>query len=338
VLPGPSGQVGYPAEVRALLVVNPKATATTSRTRDVIAGALGRELKVDVAPTERRGHARELARRAVEDGFEVVVTLGGDGTVNEVVNGLLTDGPSPDLPALAVVPGGSTNVFARSLGLSRDPVEATGEILEALHLGRRRTLGLGAADSPEPDGKLPPPAWEGGSRWFTFCAGLGLDAEVVREVEVHRRKGRRSTPYLYVTTALNHFFTGTDRRHPVLTIRLPDGQEIDRVFFTIVSNSAPWTYLRGRAVQPTPLAEFDLGLDVFALRRLGTIGTLRVVRQILAQKGAGPRGRQVVTAHDLETVTVSSTRPLACQVDGEYVGEREQLVLRSVPDALRVVV
>jgi diacylglycerol kinase family enzyme len=324
--------------VRALLVVNPKATATTSRTRDVIAGALGRELKVDVAPTERRGHARELARRAVADGFDVVVALGGDGTVNEVVNGLLTDGPGPHLPDLAVVPGGSTNVFSRALGLPRDSVEATGEILEALRLGRRRVLGLGLADSPEPGGAPSPPAWEGGSRWFTFCAGLGLDAEVVREVEVHRQRGRRSTPYLYVTTALGHFFTGTDRRRPAITVTLPDGSTIEDVFFTIVSNTAPWTYLGARPVQPTPQADFDAGLDLFGLTKLRTIGTLRVARQILHRGERGPHGRHVLGVHDLAELRLTAARPLACQVDGEYVGEREGLLLRSVPNALRVVV
>jgi diacylglycerol kinase family enzyme len=312
--------------MRALLVVNPKATATSNRTRDVIARALGSDLKVDVVETTRRGHARDLAAQAVADNLDLVVALGGDGTVNEVVNGLLSNGPAPDLPDLAVVPGGSTNVFVRSLGLPRDPVEATGEILHAIRQDRRRVVGLGHLTDGE------------SARWFIFCAGLGLDAEVVREVEVKRTKGRRSTPVLFVGTALGHFFTGTDRRHPALTVRLPDGTVFDDVFFTIVSNSAPWTYLGSRPVQPTPDADFDAGLDLFALRKLRTIGTLRVANQILSTSGRPPRGRHVIGAHDLPGLTIDSSRPLACQVDGEYIGERERLVLRSVPNALRVVV
>ncbi|MDX6287547.1 MAG: hypothetical protein QOG53_3032 [Frankiales bacterium] len=307
--------------MRALLVVNPKATATTTRTRDVLARALGSDLKVDLAPTTRRGHAKELARQAVRDGMDLVVALGGDGTVNEVVNGLLLNGPSPDLPALAVVPGGSTNVFTRALGLPRDPVEATGEILHALRTGRRRTIGLGQMDE----------------HWFTFCAGLGLDAEVVREVDVRRDKGRRSTPALYVSTALQHFFTGTDRRHPALTLRLPDGETVEHVFFTIVSNAAPWTFLGKRPILPTPLADFDAGLDLFALKRLRTVGTLRTLRQILYGGGQLPHGRQVVTRHDLPEFTLEASRPLACQADGEYLGERETVSLRSVPRALTVI-
>ena len=108
--------------MRALLVVNPKATATTARARDVLAHALASETKLDVVHTKARGHARELARQAAVDGLDLVVALGGDGTVNEVVNGLLTDGPGPGVPALAVVPGGSTNVFAGALGLPESPV------------------------------------------------------------------------------------------------------------------------------------------------------------------------------------------------------------------------
>src|SRR6185503_21222677 len=150
--------------MRALLVVNPKATTTTERGRDVLVHALRSEADLTVEYTNHRGHAAELGRRAVAEGYDVLVTLGGDGTVNEAVNGLLADGPDPNVPALAVVPGGSTNVFARALGLPRDWTEGTGVILEALQAKRTRTIGLGRAED----------------RYFTFCAGLGLDAEVVR--------------------------------------------------------------------------------------------------------------------------------------------------------------
>ncbi|WP_324274100.1 acylglycerol kinase family protein [Blastococcus brunescens] len=126
--------------MRALVVVNPAATTTSAGMRDVLVGALASELKLDVVETSHRGHARELARQAVAEGMDVVVSVGGDGTVNEVVNGLLVDGPAPHLPVLAVVPGGSTNVFSRALGRSRDPVEATAEILASLRAGRTRMV------------------------------------------------------------------------------------------------------------------------------------------------------------------------------------------------------
>src|SRR5262249_20278894 len=113
--------VPYRRRMRGLLVVNPRATATTARVRDVLARALGSDLKVDVPETQRRGHAIELGAQASDEAYDVVVVLGGDGTVNEVINGLLRNGPRTDQPALAVVPGGSTNVFSRALDIPRDP-------------------------------------------------------------------------------------------------------------------------------------------------------------------------------------------------------------------------
>src|SRR3954447_25450323 len=173
--------------MRALVVVTPAATATTPKGRDVLVRALASELKVDLVETERRGHGRELGRRAVEDGVDVVVTLGGDGTVNEVVNGLLEHGPAATVPTLAVVPGGSTNVFSRALGRSRDPVEATGEILDSLRAGRTRRVPLGTASA-----RTDPPGTADGwtvPRWFVFAAGMGFDADVISRVEAQRARG-----------------------------------------------------------------------------------------------------------------------------------------------------
>ena len=133
--------------MRALVVVNPAATSTTPGMRDVLVGALGGELKLDVVETAHRGHARELGAEAAADGMDLVVSVGGDGTVNEVVNGLLENGPAPHLPMLAVIPGGSTNVFSRALGRSRDPVEATAQILASLREGRTRLVSLGTASA-----------------------------------------------------------------------------------------------------------------------------------------------------------------------------------------------
>ena len=306
--------------MRALLVVNPKATATTARARDVLAHALASETKLDVVQTQARGHAIELGRQARTDGLDLVVALGGDGTVNEVVNGLLQDGPSAEVPALAVVPGGSTNVFARALGLSEDAVEATGQVLEALTAGRRRTLGLAKVDD----------------RWFTFCAGLGLDAEVVRRVEHRRADGRRATPQLFVREALLQFFTGEDRKHPPLTLTR-EGAEPEQLALALVCNTAPWTYLGSRPVLPCPDASFDTGLDVFGIRKLRTATTLRHLRQILS---AEPklRGKHLLSLHDLSGFTVSAEEPLPFQLDGDDLGERTSVTFRSVPAALEVLV
>ncbi len=304
--------------MRALLIANPAATTTTPRTRDVLLHALRADLDLEVVETTHRGHALELARAGAEDGLDLIITLGGDGTANEAVNGILDHGPGPGRPALAVVPGGSTNVFARALGLPNDPVEATGQLLDALRERRTRSIGLGTADG----------------RWFTFCAGLGLDADVVAAVERARSAGRRSTPSLYVTTAVREFYAG-DRDAPPLRLTQPGEDPVDGLHLAIVQNTAPWTYLGGRAIDPSPLASFDTGLDLLGLRGLGTASTLRHVRQLLL--GRRPvHGRNVVARHDVAELTLWADRPTAHQVDGDHLGERLSVTFRSHPHALRV--
>jgi diacylglycerol kinase family enzyme len=307
--------------MRALLDVNPAATTTTKKGRDVLVRALASELKVEVEETSYRGHAAALACRAARDGVDVVVSLGGDGTVNEVVNGMLTDGANPGLPLLAVVPGGSTNVFARMLGLPEDPVEATGEILDGLRSRRTRPVGLGRA----------------GDRWFTFNAGYGFDAEVVRRIELRRRAGHANTQARYVRRAVADFFLHYDRRHPAITLDRPGEEPEQGLFYVMVANSAPWTYLGDRPVHLAPEASFDTGLDVFAPRTMRTVSTLRYAVQAL-RGGRRLRGRRLLRLHDLGEFTLRAERPLALQIDGDYLGEHEEVRVTAVPAALRVVV
>jgi diacylglycerol kinase family enzyme len=310
--------------VRALLIVNPYATSTTPVRREVITHALASELDLDVVQTRYRGHAAHVAEGAAREGFGLVLTLGGDGTVNEAVNGILRarpPGAGPDgAPLFAALPGGSANVFIRALGLPMDPVDATGQILRALPAGRARTIGLGLADR----------------RYFCFNAGLGLDAEVVRVVEGLRARGRGASAALYVWTTVRQFTTVTDRREPALTLERDGQPAMDGLFLGIVSNASPWTYLGQRPVNASPGAGFDTGLDVFAMRKLGTLGTLNAARQMLGD--GGPAGRHVVSLHDQDALSFRAVRPVAFQVDGEYVGEREHVLLRSIPNALRVLV
>ena len=319
----------------ALLIVNPHATATTQLRRDVITHALASQMDLEVVETRYRGHAGTLARKAASDGFQLILTLGGDGTVNEAVNGLLHGLKPGTDPAFAPVPGGNANVFTRALGLPADPVDATGRILEALQTGRDRRVGLGCA-SP---GHTSPGAPPGASldRYFTFNAGMGLDAETVRVIEGMREHGRTLTPGLYLRTALRQFYRVTDRRHPRLTLERDGQSPVGHLFLGIISNTSPWTYLGRRPVNPSPGASFDTGLDIFALRRMRTINTLNALRQMFSQRSEPPRGRHVVSLHDQPAFTLRSDRPVALQVDGEYVGEHESVTFRAVPRALRVI-
>ncbi|MFF4404318.1 diacylglycerol/lipid kinase family protein [Streptomyces sp. NPDC002536] len=322
--------------MRALLVVNPSATTTSARTRDVLAHALASDLKLEVATTEYRGHARDLARAAVESGnTELVVALGGDGTVNEVVNGLLHAGPAPEqLPRLAVVPGGSTNVFARALGLPNDVVEATGALLDALREGRERTVGLGlAAGTPGTEDEGVP------ERWFTFCAGFGFDAGVVGRVEQQRERGKRSTHSLYVRQVARQFFGEHHRRHGTITLERPGEEPLRNLVMSIICNTAPWTYLGNRPVYALPDASFDTALDVLGFTKLSTLTAGRHGTQLLTSTPErGPRGKHAVSLHDQDSFTLHSQVPLPFQMDGDHLGLRTSVTFTGVRRALRVIV
>ncbi|MEV6530635.1 diacylglycerol kinase family protein [Streptomyces sp. NPDC051639] len=322
--------------MRALLVVNPAATTTSARTRDVLIHALASEMKLEVVTTEYRGHARDLGRQAAEgEDIELVVALGGDGTVNEVVNGLLHNGPELDrLPRLAVVPGGSTNVFARALGLPNDAVEATGALLDALRENRERTVGLGlAAGTPGTEDESVP------SRWFTFCAGLGFDAGVIGRVEQQRERGKRSTHALYLRQVVRQFLDEPHRRHGTITLDRPGEDPVTDLVLSIICNTSPWTFLGNRPVYASPKASFDTGLDVLGLSRMSTASAARYATQLLTSSPArGPHGKHALSLHDLTDFTLHSKAPLPLQMDGDHLGLRTSVTFTGVRRALRVIV
>lgn len=305
--------------MRVLVVTNPRATAMSVRQRDVLAHALASEAELEVAETENRGHAAALACRAMRNGTDVVVVLGGDGTVNEVINGLLTDGVHPGVPALGIVPAGSTNVFIRALGLPNDPIEATGSLLEGLRSGTRRPVSMGMADD----------------RYFCFAAGFGFDAAIVHGVERKRRQGKRSTHTLYTSVGVREFFKA-DRRHPRLHVELPDGTVLDGIHFAIIANADPWTFVGNRPLHPTPEVTFETGLAVYARRRMRTAGMLwSMARMSGGRPRIGRFGAHVF--HDLDHITVIADEPLPFQVDGDALDTREKVTFRSVRNAIQIV-
>src|SRR3984957_16147617 len=211
--------------VRTLLIVNPRATTTTKAVRDKIVRTLAERADIEVVETRHRGDAREIAARAVAEGWDALLVLSGDGTINEAVNGLMdkasiragrtTTDPvtaADQLPALGALPGGNANVFTRDLGVPPDPLAAVELIAARLAAGTTRTIGLGLA----------------GDRYFTFNAGLGWDAEVIHAVEEQRAQGRPASNGLYMRTALRQF-RRADRRHPDLTVHTADGTRIGPV-------------------------------------------------------------------------------------------------------------
>lgn len=307
--------------MRLLVVVNPNATSTRRQTRDLLLAALAGRADVTIMQTTHRHHATELAEASLDSDVDAVVAYGGDGTVNEVVNGLLSRGPGPGVPLLGVLPGGSANVFARNLGMPRDPVDATDRLLRALREPvRTRRVGLGRA----------------GERWFTFNAGLGYDADTVLAVENARHRGKRATPGLYLRSAVRTYFE-QDRHTPLISGELPGGEVLPELFLALVTNCSPWTYLGPRPIRTAPRSSFDAGLDLVGTTSLGIPTILKHAAEIVGGR-SGPRGHDVVQRHDLPWVTLSAADPLGYQVDGDYLGTTTRLACRGVPDALRVLV
>jgi diacylglycerol kinase family enzyme len=306
--------------VRALLIINPHATSMTGRDAGLVVRALGAQLELDTKQTQYRGHAGKLAADSAANGYDLVVPFSGDGTVNEVVNGIMRIPDRAARPALAPVPGGGANVFARTLGIPSDAGGAVQRILHAVRAGERRSIGLGLADD----------------RYFTFSAGLGLDAEVIGDMERQRARGRRASVAAYLRTAVHRYYR-TDRTRPALALGVPGRPEVRNLFMGVVTNGSPWTYVGNHAVRPAH-ADFNSGLDLFALRRLRTITTLAALGHMMhSSEGVLPTGRDVVSASALSELNFEATRPIAFHIDGEYLGETKSVSFRFVPDALCVV-
>ena len=292
----------------------------TGRDAGLVVRALGSQLELRTRQTEYRGHAGKLAAESAAEGYDLVITFSGDGTVNEVVNGLMQVPDRAQRPALAPVPGGGANVFARTLGLPPDAGRAVQRILAAVAAGERRMIGLGQA----------------GDRYFTFSAGLGLDAEVIGDMERQRSHGRRGTVAAYLRTTVRRYYR-TDRRRPALTLHIPGHPPESSLFMGVVTNSSPWTYLGSRPVRPAH-TDLSSGLDMFALRRLRTLTTLTTLGHMMrSHEGDLPTGRDVVSAAALSELTFEAARPIPFHIDGEYLGETESVAFRFVPDALCVV-
>ncbi|MBV8965033.1 MAG: diacylglycerol kinase family lipid kinase, partial [Mycobacteriaceae bacterium] len=230
--------------------------------------------------------------------------------------------PPPRCPAIGVVPGGSANVIARSLGISPGPVEATNQLVDLLgahRAGGWRRIGL----------------MDCGERWAVFTAGLGVDGEVVAAVDAQREKGRKVTAGRYVRTAVPLVLRSA-RREPTMTLRLPGRDPIAGVHFVFVSNSSPWTYANNRPLWTNPTTTYEVGIGVFATTSMNVFANLRLVRQMMAKRPR-MRAKHLIRDDDLPWLGVTCDTPAACQIDGEYLGPRRAMTFTAVPRALAVV-
>lgn len=312
----------------------------TGRRRVLIHKALSADHEVRLIATQRRGHASKLARSAAIAGDDAVVVLGGDGTLNEAANGLAGSDT-----ALAVLPGGSTNVFARILGLPDDPIDAVAELLGALEGFSVEPIGLGSVNG----------------RYFLFHCGIGFDAAVVAEVERRGPWKRWAGHPLFIYAAVTTWLRGVDRRRAPLTVRYPDDDTdrdgaagagssdnddqdhgdndsaADRGFVTMILNANPYTFLGDRPLDLVPEAALDTPLAAVTVNDLSLRRLLPLVGRAL---GSGDvrdcQGVQVRTS--LRSATVEADPPVPYQIDGDHLGSGRRFEIRWTPKALNLIV
>jgi len=302
--------------VKLLLVVNPSASSVTPRARVIIEKALSGDHEVEVAETKRRGHATRLAQAAATEGADVVAVLGGDGTLNEAANGLAgTD------TALAPLPGGSTNVFARTIGLPDEPIDAAVATLDALANDNIRSVGLGSVNR----------------RYFLFHTGIGFDAAVVEQVERRGDLKRYANHPLFAYAALTTWMRHYDRKQPRFSILYGDGSRIDDGYFSICLNTNPYTYLGGRPFDIAPEATLDRGLVAVTIRSMKLIRFLPIIAGGLSSPQRIKNSKYVDYRTDLDELEIIGRAPFPYQVDGDFLGTVESLRLRHEPEVLRLV-
>ena len=286
-----------------LLIVNPFATGVDEHRLAAVQAALpaGTETQVTTAA----GEASELARAA--SGVAALYVLGGDGTYNEVLNGLESDVP------LGFLPGGGTSVLPRALGLPRDPVAAAKRVAE----GRTRRIGVGRVNG----------------RRFGFSAGLGFDAELVRRVDELGRSpdGRRPGDLAFMRVAASSLTRRRGRFDEQLEI-----EDAGRAAFVLVANCSPYTYSGSLALDLVPGADFDAGLAYFAPVTVRARDLPRVV--VHGVRGSGLKEGRALAARDLDRIVVRCDVPLPLQVDGEDAGDVAEAMYEAERDAVTVLV
>jgi diacylglycerol kinase family enzyme len=309
--------------MRTLLVANTFATSTDDAIQTQVVSELSKHLDITAVNTSARNDAIEIARKAQQQGFELVIGLGGDGTVNEIANGLLLDGANPAGPLLAAIPGGNGNVFARNMGLSENPMEATAQILNSIQNKKFQEVGVGRI------------ATNNISRWFLFNAGIGLDAAVLAEMETRRASGKTVSDFAYATLALRELFARTDRKHGSLSLVSDSGEVQRNAHFALIVNLAPWAYLGSKPLNPLPSASHHTALDVYAPTSLSVSAVLRLASRAIAGKSA-ENDRNVIALTNQKQVHIQAESPLWIQVDGDVIAQSTELTATHIPNALRV--
>jgi diacylglycerol kinase family enzyme len=305
------------ARKRMLVIVNPYATTVSDRLKNLVVYALQGRYEVDAIDTESRDHATVLTREAAQEGYDVVVAFGGDGTVNEAANGLAH---SPT--ALTCLPGGATNVYCKMLGVPGDIVDATEHLLRVADDWRPRRVDLANVNG----------------RAFTFSGGIGLDASVVRRVDAHPRLKARLKQWYFSWAAVTTFAKDYLVNPPRLEVRL--GHDVVRGVTVIVQNGDPYTYFGNRPLHVVEDVDVDdATIGAMVLERAAPIDLPTVTARLLSGSLRMVDHRRVSgfkTSEDVRVVSVDG-RAVPLQVDGDYIGDAAEAVFGVWPGALRVV-
>ena len=303
---------------RMLIIVNPYASTVSDRLKNLVVYALQGRYSVEAVDTQRRSHAIELTREAADEGYDVVVAFGGDGTVNEAANGLA----GSDTP-LTVLPGGSTNVYCRTLGIPEDVVDATEHLLRMADEFEPRRVDLGRMNG----------------RAFVASCGVGLDASVVERVDAHPKLKARLSEYYFTYAALATFNRRYLIRPPRMRIEA-GGRSVDGVT-AIAQVSDPYTYFASRPIRlcrDVSMVDGRMGLTV--LKRATPLEMPTVLARVFtARPETVQNHRQIDGFTRLDGAVIESLddRPLPVQVDGDHIGEWNRVEMSVEPRGLAVV-
>jgi diacylglycerol kinase family enzyme len=295
---------------KALVIANPQAGGTGASLVDQVTRVMRGTFTLEVAKTAERDDATRLARQAVEAGFDAVIALGGDGTVNEVAQALVhTD------VALGIIPAGTTNVMARAIEIPAEPRDAAAFLANRIDSGSKKRINVGCIEE----------------RYFLFGAGMGLDAEVIRAVEGQPEKKEKFGHLFFLQQAL-----ATARRHrgaaPTISMTV-EGGETELVVLALCANAGPFTYFGRRPLHVFPHVELGQGLDVYGLSRISR-GTVPRLAWAFFVTRSHIRWSASSYHHDVKSVELSASTPLPVEVDGDYIGQWDQATVSLVPLAL----
>ncbi len=308
-----------------LIIVNPYATTVSDRLKNLVVYALQGRYEVEAVSTVAQNHATEIGREACDGGYDVVVAFGGDGTLNEVVNGLA----GTDVP-VSVLPGGSTNVVCRTLGIPNDVVDATEHLLSLADDWAPRKIDLGAIDD----------------RHFVFSCGVGIDATVVKRVDARPKLKARAGPYYYSWAGLAGFYRHYLYNPARIRVQVGGCDPVEGIT-ALAQNSDPFTYFASRPIKVCEGIAIDDGtLSMAVLKRAAQRHMPSLIARLLSgERLATIAHRQIEHFDDVLEATIASIskdrkgaiRPFPVQVDGDYIGERERAAIRAVPQSLTIV-